>query len=228
MVDILAFGAHPDDIEFGCGAILARMAAQNKTIVMADLTNGEKGTHGSCEIRRAEGEASARIIGAQRICLDFTDGEIVDTYEGRLKMVRAIRHYRPRLVLASMWKGEQTHPDHLACGLMARYACRYARFAKILPDLAPHRPQGILHYLSPTQEQYLDFLVDVSEYVDVWKQMMLCHQSQMKTFNYVDWNFREASKLGVLIDKPYAQGLAKGNPIEIDDLMFISKGTQEL
>lgn len=228
MVDILAFGAHPDDIEFGCGALLARMAAENKTIVMADLTLGEKSSNGTPELRREEGVTSARLIGAHRISLGFADGEIIDTYEGRLKLVRAIREYRPRLVLASMWKGQQTHPDHLACGLMARYACRYARFAKILPELPPHRPEGILHYLSPTQEQYLDFLIDVTEYVEIWKKMMACHQSQMNTFDYIDWNVKTASKFGVLIGKPYAQGLSKGNPIEINDLMSIAKGSQEL
>lgn len=228
MVDILAFGAHPDDIEFGCGGILARMAAQNKSIVMADLTLGEKGTSGSREIRRQEGEASAALIRAKRICLDFADGEIFDSYEGRLKFVKVIREYRPKLILASMWKGEQTHPDHLACGLMARYACRYARFEKLLPELPPHQPQGILHYLTSTQEQYVDFLIDISDYVEIWKQMMTSHQSQMQTFDYINWNFRTASKLGVLINKPFAQGLAKGNPLEIDDLMTLSKSILEI
>lgn len=228
MVDILVFGAHPDDIEFGCGGILARSAAEGKSIVMVDLTLGDKGTFGSPEIRRKESEASAKLIGAQRIFLDFPDCEVLDTYEGRLKLVRVIRQYRPRLVLAPLWKGEQNHPDHIACGVMARYACRYSRFAKIAPELPPYQPEGILHYLHACHDNDAHYIIDVSEYVEIWKQMMLCHQSQMQRFNYADWNLRVASKLGVLINKPYAQGLTQGNPVEIDDIMAVSKGIQEL
>lgn len=228
MVDILVFGAHPDDIELGCGGILACMAAQKKSIVMVDLTRGEKGTHGSPEIRQREGEEAARLIGAERVCLDFQDTCVSDTEEGRLKLVKVIRQYKPRLVLASMWKGEQTHPDHLACGLMARYACRYARFSKILPELPSHRVDGILHYLSPTQDHYADFLFDITAQAETWKQMIACHKSQLSTINYLDLATKNAAKMGALIGKPFAQGLAKGNPIEVHDLMLISKGTLEL
>jgi bacillithiol biosynthesis deacetylase BshB1 len=227
MIDILAFGSHPDDIEFGCGGVLAKMAAQNKQIVLVDLTSGEKGTNGSPEERRRESLASAQLIGAKRIFLDFIDCEIFDTYENRLKLVKVIREYRPRLILAPYWKGEQNHPDHLACGLMARYACRYARFPKILPEIPAYTPEGILHYLYPTYDE-ADFLVDISDYVDVWKQMMACHKSQMKTYDYMEWTLRLASKLGLMIRKPYAQGFAKGNPIEIEDLMTVAKGAAEI
>jgi N-acetylglucosamine malate deacetylase 1 len=227
MTDILAFGAHPDDLEFGCGGILAKMSMQGKTIVMADLTLGEKGSHGTAQERRREAESSARIIGAERIFLDFSDCEIMDSYEGRLKLVTVIRKYRPRLILAPLWKGEQNHPDHLACGLMVRYACRYSRFAKILPELPIHQPEGVLHYLYPTYDNP-DFIVDISEEVEVWKRMMTCFESQMKTFQYIDWNLRLAAKLGILIGTSYAQGLMKGNPIQVDDVMTLAKGTREM
>jgi len=228
MVDILAFGTHPDDLEFGCGGILAKMANQKKSIVMVDLTVGEKSSHGTPSERRKEGEASAKLIGAKRVFLDFPDAEIYDTYEGRLKLVKVIREYKPKLILAPLWKGESNHPDHLACGMMARAACRYARFSKILPDLPTHRPEGILHYLGYNHDGLIDFLIDISDYADTWKKMMECFQTQMKTINYIDWNLRHASQLGVLINKPYAQALTKGNPVEIDDLLTISKATQEI
>lgn len=227
MVDILAIGAHPDDIEFACGAILAKMAAQNKSIVMADLTLGDKGTHGSSEQRRQESIDAAAVIGADRIFLDFKDCEIIDSFEGRLQLVKLIRECKPRLVIAPLWKGEQNHPDHLVCGKMARYACRYARFANILPALPIHWVDGILHYPPPTYEQ-IDFLVDVAEHVDTWKKMMRCHASQMETFHYDDWNLALAAKLGMLIGTPYAQGLVKGNPIVINDVMTIAKSAREI
>lgn len=227
MVDILAFGAHPDDIEFGCGGILAKAAAQGHKVVIVDLTSGDKATNGTPALRRQEGTAAAAVIGAERVYLDFRDCEVFDTYEGRLALVRVIRQHRPRLVLAPMWQGTLNHPDHLACGLMARYACRYARFGNILPELPPHRPDGILHYL-PHEGVVADFLVDVSAYVEPWKQMMRAHQSQHQTYPYADWLLRHAAKLGDNIGVAYAQGLVAGNPIEIDDVMDICRGTREI
>lgn len=227
MVDILVFGAHPDDIEFGCGGILARMASQGKKIVMVDLTLGEKGTHGTPKERREESIAAAKVIGAERVFLDFKDCEVFDSYEGRLSLVKVIRQYKPGLILAPYWKGEQTHPDHLACGKMARYACRYARFAKILPDVPIHRPEGILHYLYPICSE-ADFIIDVTPDIEVWKKMMACHQSQHSSYDYTEWNLRIAAQWGLMIRKPYAQALVKGNPVEIDDIMLVAKGSAEI
>jgi bacillithiol biosynthesis deacetylase BshB1 len=226
MIDILAIGAHPDDIEFACGGILAKMAHQGKKIVMADMTLGEKGTNGTPEIRKQESISASDMIGAKRVFLDFVDCEIIDTYEGRLRLVKLIREQKPKLVIAPLWKGEQNHPDHLATGKMARYACRYARFGKILPEYPVHRVEGILHYPAPTFEG-IDFIVDITEHAETWKKMMRCHASQMATFDYEDWNLRLASKLGMLIGKPYAQGLVKGNPIVLEDIMVVSKGSRE-
>ena len=220
--DIMAIGAHPDDIEFGCGGILAKMAATGKKVLLVDLTKGEKGTNGTAEIREQEGYAAAKTIGAERIFLDFKDCEVYDTYEGRLKLVEVIRTYRPTLILAPLWKGEMNHPDHLATGLMARYAFRYARLAKILPHLPTHQPQGILHYLYPTIET-VDFIMDISEFVETWKKMMACHASQHQTHDFSTWNLLHAAKLGHLIGVAYAQGLVEGAPVIIDDLMTISK-----
>lgn len=227
MVDILALGPHPDDVEFGCGAILAKAAAKGYSVMIADLTAGEKATNGNPALRRSEGEAAALSIGAKRVFLDFKDCEILDSYEGRLKLVAVIREYRPQLVLAPMWKGERNHPDHIACGLMARYACRYARFSKILPDIPPHRPNGILHYL-PHAGQEADFIIDVSLYVEAWKRMMDCHRSQMLTMPYAEMALKHAANCGAMIGRPYAQGLIKGNPVVVEDVLAISLGTIEL
>ena len=228
MVDILAFGAHPDDIEFACGGILAKMAAQGKSIVMIDLTIGEKATNGTPEQRRLESMKAAAVIGAQREILDFQDCEMMDTYEGRLKFVRVIRKYKPRLIIAPLWEGTQNHPDHLASGQMARHACRYARFAKILPDMPTQTPEGILHYPPNGYSDRVDFVIDITEHVETWKQMILYHQSQLKTRDYLEWQMRAAAKYGLFIGKPYAQGLLKGNPIKVDDLMHIAQGSIEL
>lgn len=226
MVDIMAVGAHPDDIEFGCGGVLCKLAAQKKSMVLVDLTFGDKGTNGTPEIRKREAEEAAQLLGAERVFLGFKDCEIADNYENRLELVKVIRQYRPRLILGPMWKGEQNHPDHIATGQLLRAACRYARFGKILPEILPYRPEGILHVPNLTMEP--DFIVDVSDYVEDWKRLMGCHKSQHKTLPFTDLVLRRASYLGLLIGKAYGEGFVKGNPIEIDDLMAISRSAREL
>jgi len=227
VVDIIAFGAHPDDIEFGCGGILAKAAAHGYSMLLVDLTSGEKGTNGTPELRRQEALSAAKIIGAERLFLDFADCEIIDSYQGRLKLVSILRKYKPRLVLAPSDQEVQNHPDHIASAKLIRHACRYARFAKILPELPIHRIEGILHYLSHSGT-HADFLIDISENVEAWKEMMICHQSQLKTLPYNEWVLRGSSYLGGLIGKAYAQGLIAHNPIEIENIMSISRGIREI
>ena len=227
MIDILAVGAHPDDVDFACGAILAKMSEKKKKIVILDFTLGDKGSYGTEKIRAEEGQRAASIIGAERVHLGFKDCQVFDTYEGRLKIVKVIREYKPKLLLAPLWYGDQTHPDHIACGILTRHATRYSRYQKILPDIPIHIADGILHYL-PYGYEKPDFLVDITDYADIWKQMMLCHESQMETFNYADWNMRVAAKLGMLIDRPFAQGLVKGTPVVLEDIMSVSKGAREI
>lgn len=227
MVDVLAFGAHPDDCEFACGGILCKLAAAGKSIAIVDLSLGDKGSNGTVEERKEEGLEAAKLLGAKREYLDFNDCEIIDSYKGRLKLVKVIRYYQPKIVFAPMWKGEQNHPDHIACGLMARYACRYARFRNILPEVPPHRVGSILHYLFPANENP-DFLIDVADYVDNWKKLMECHETQMKSNNYVEWNLKAAACFGIMTGTSHAQGLVKGNPLVIDDPMALSHGSLEI
>lgn len=226
MVDILAFGAHPDDVEFGAGAILAKMASYGKSIAIVDLTLGDKGTNGSPPIRKKEGEKAAQYIGATRDFLGFSDTEVEDTYAATLKLVEVIRELRPSLVLAPFWEGVQNHPDHIACGKLARKACRFAAFSKILPELEAWRPDGILHYPGPSLEN-INILVDVTPFVDVWKKMMGAHESQMKTFDYLEWNLKRAEALGVRIGSSFAQGLIASNPIVVEDIMDVARGVRE-
>ncbi|GAB4233565.1 MAG: bacillithiol biosynthesis deacetylase BshB1 [Chlamydiales bacterium] len=227
MVDVLVFGSHPDDVEFGCGGVLAKLASQGKTIVIVDLTLGEKGSNGTPTQRRDEAHAAAHLVNATRMNFEIEDCNVSDTYENRLLMVRIIREYQPRLVLAPMSKGEQNHPDHVACGAMARAACRYARFPNILPELPVHRPEGILHYMQRNFD-VPTVLIDISEHVELWKKMIRCHASQLATFPYDDWVLEKASYWGKLIGVEYAQGFYACNPIVVEDIMTISKGTQEI
>ena len=111
--------------------------------------------------------------------------------------------------------------------MLARNACRLARFAGILPHIPPHTPSGILHYIQRNFD-VPDFIVDISDHVETWKQMILAHASQMKTKPYLEWNLKQAARLGMLTGVEYAQGLASGNPVVIDDLLSVARGTEEI
>ncbi len=226
-MDIMAIGAHPDDVDFGCGGILCREAARGRKIVIVDLTVGEMGTNGTPKLRRQEGLDAAATIGAERIVLGLPDCGVRDTDENRLRLVEVIRHYRPRLVLAQQPHGVGQHPDHFAAGTLARIACRFARFAKVLPEHPVHWVEGILHYGGATPEE-ATFLVDVTEHMETWRAMMACHASQMKTFNYVERVLDISQHYGILIGTQYAQGLTQRNSVVIDDILSVSKGTREL
>lgn len=225
MVDLLVFGAHPDDIELSCGGLLCKVVSEGKSVALCDLTIGEKGTAGNPEIRRAESMAAAELLGCPRTILNFPDCGVIDSYAGRLELVKVIRYYKPTLILAPRWSGEMTHPDHLGCGVMARYASRYARFVKILPELAIHRPSGILH--TPTSGEMPDFLIDISAYIDQWRALINCHASQVAALPYLDRAVTNAHNLGRMMGVNYAQGLTKGNPVVVNDLFAVARGTLE-
>lgn len=226
-VDILAFGAHPDDIEFGCGGILAKAVTAGYRVALCDLTAGECASHGSTKERRREALAAATLLNAERICLDLDDCSLYDTSKHRERLVEVIRLTRPHLILAPCWEGTRHHPDHLATGLLARTACRLARFPSLLPKLPPHRVQGILHYLSLVEGK-ADFISDISSEVETWKQLICCHESQLQTLPYLDWCLKNAAYWGMQIGTQYGQPLIKSNPICIEDPMAIARGTVEL
>lgn len=227
MVDIMAFGAHPDDIEFGCGGLLCRQSVLGQSIVMVDLTLGQKGTNGTPEQRRDEGLAAAERIGATREVLNFQDCEVQDTPDARLDVVRAIRTHQPKLLLAQNWKSPIQHPDHVAAGRIVQAAARLARFKNILPNLPIHHVEGILYYPGPMCEQ-TGFLIDISDYVEQWKELILAHKSQHLTYNYLNRCLAGAARWGAMMGTEYAQNLIAHNPVVVNNVMQVAKGTIEL
>ena len=110
-VDILAFGAHPDDVEMGCGGTIAKSTSQGKTVGIIDLTRGELGTNGSVEIRDEEASSAASIIGAKfRINLGLEDGFVFNNKENQIEVIKAIRHYKPDIILSPTQIDR--HSDH--------------------------------------------------------------------------------------------------------------------
>lgn len=184
MTDILAIGAHPDDVELGVGATLALAAARGHQVVIIDLTRGELASRGTPEIRVQEAYNSAQVLGVtERINGEWADGSLGDPnlWWSRIQeLVGWIRHYCPQLVMAP--GGQDRHPDHGSAGRMARDACFYSGLAKFPGSpLAPWRPARFFTYrinASLTGEEKEPILMDVSSVYAQKQEALRQYESQ--------------------------------------------------
>ncbi len=171
-LDILAFAAHPDDTELSCSGTLAAHIALGLQVGVIDLTRGELGTRGTPEIRDNEAKASAAHLGlAVRENLELPDGFFKDDKTSRLKVVQAIRKYRPDIIIANAV--DDRHPDHGRAAHLIKNAWFLSGLAKVVTlddgsNQNPWRPSVVYHYI---QSWYIqpDFVVDVS---DFWEKKM--------------------------------------------------------
>lgn len=121
-LDILAFGAHPDDVELGCGGTLAKEIAAGKKVGIIDLTRGELGTRGTAETRDSEAEAASKILGASvRVNLEFADGFFVNDRNHQLEIIKNLRKYQPDIVLCNAITDR--HIDHAKGSTLVSQAC---------------------------------------------------------------------------------------------------------
>src|SRR5919206_3924038 len=167
-VDLLAIAAHRDDAELSCGGTLVKAAAQGYATAILDLTQGEMGTRGSAELRAAEASRAAEVLGVRaRENLGLPDARIFNTDEARGALVRALRRFRPRVVIAPSPAPTGRHPDHRVTAELVRDACFLAGLAKYEPGLPRHRPAKVLHAITYRQDfQKPTFVVDVSAEFD--------------------------------------------------------------
>jgi len=173
--DILAFGAHPDDVELGCGGTIAKLISEGKTCVIVDLTRGELGTRGTDLTRKEEAAAAAKILGvAARENLGLKDGFLVNSEEYQMELVKMIRKYRPEIVLANAI--DDRHPDHAKAAKLESDACFLAGLRKIETVLDGEiqevwRPKHIFHYIQWKNIEP-EFCIDISEHLN--KKLEAC------------------------------------------------------
>jgi len=168
-LDILAFAAHPDDVELSASGTLMRYVAEGKKVGIIDLTEGELGTRGTVETRYEEAADASKIMGlSARENLRMPDGFFEDNAENKRLIIEQIRKYQPEIVLANSISDR--HPDHGRAGKLVEDACFLAGLRKIETSLEgqeqlPHRPRLVAHYI---QDFYLEpsFVIDVTDYVD--------------------------------------------------------------
>ena len=220
-LDILAFAAHPDDVELSCSGTLMKHIAEGKRVGVIDLTEGELGSRGSVSLRYEEAENASKIMGLTvRENLKMRDGFFEINEENKLKIVTAIRTYRPKIVLANAI--EDRHPDHGRAAQLVSEACFLAGLRKVETIVGgqlqeAYRPQVVYHYI---QDRYIkpDFVVDITPYIERKMEAIQAYKSQFYDPNstepqtpisgadFLDFVKARCNEFGRPIGAQYAEG----------------------
>ena len=179
--DFLAIGAHPDDVELGCGGTIIKLIAEGKTVSVIDLTEGELGTRGTAETRAEEAANAAKILGiSSRENLKLKDGFLNNSEDYQLKIVEKIRKYRPEIVLANAI--DDRHPDHAKAAKLVSDACFLSGLKKIetFDNDQPQevwRPKHIFHYIQ-WKNVVPEFVIDISGFMEQKIEACLAYKTQ--------------------------------------------------
>ncbi len=220
-LDILAFGAHPDDIELSCGGTILKHVKQGKKVGLIDLTRGELGTRGSAEIRIAEAEAASKILGvAIRENLHFADGFFENNAEHQLKIISMIRKYQPEIILCNAIADR--HPDHGKGAKVVSDSVFLAGLSKVETVEGGKKQErwktkSVYHYI---QERYIkpDFIVDITEFNEKKMEAVLAYRSQffnpgskepetaISSKEFLDFIRSRAAEMGKKINTTFGEG----------------------
>lgn len=233
-LDILAIGAHPDDVELGCGATLAKSVSQGKRVGIIDLTKGELGTRGTPRIRMKEANRSAKILNITiRENLGFRDGFFMNDETHQLEVMKKIRFFRPDIILCNTPKDR--HVDHGKVNTLVHAACFLSGLEKIqLKDknnqkLEPWTPKLILEYIQ-WNETIPDLIIDVSGFIDKKLEAIKAYKSQffdpesterstpISSENFLESISYRAANMGRLIFKNAGEGFTCQTPLYVSDL----------
>ncbi len=230
---LLAFGAHPDDIEFGCGGIVAREASLGRRVHCVVCSRGEAGTNGTPAARTREARRAAAWLGATVEFADLGGDAHFDVRAAHaIALAAIIRRVRPALVLAPTVV-ENQHPDHAKLGRMVRDACRLARYGglKDLRRLEPHAVGQLFFYAVTPDAEPADLgrvVVDLSApgLLERWTAAMEAHASQLRTRNYVELQLTRARLCGQRAGLAYALPLFPADAIVVDSLAALGRGAR--
>ena len=220
-IDVLAFGAHPDDVELSCSGTLLNAKSLGKKIGVIDLTRGELGTRGNAETRAAESKKASQILGLDvRENLDLGDGFFSYSQENILKIVEVLRNYKPEIVLCNAIKDR--HPDHGRGSHIVSDACFYSGLSKIKTHLnsleqSVHRPRAVYHYI---QDRFIEpnFVVDISDVFSIKMESIMAYSTQffdpnsnepqtpISSIQFLNTIKERANTLGRIINAEYAEG----------------------
>lgn len=234
-LDILVFGAHPDDAELGAGATIAKEVSKGKRVGIVDLTRGELGTRGSAEIRDQEAAKAAEILGvAVRENMEFADGFFVNDKEHQLELIKIIRKYRPDIVICNAV--EDRHIDHAKGSKLVSDSCFLSGLRKIDTKMDGDdqwqdawRPKVVYHFIQ-WKNLEPDFVVDVTGFIDKKTEAIMAYASQfydpnskepetpISSKNFTDSVNYRARDLGRMIGVEYAEGFTVERFAGVDSL----------
>ncbi|MCH4553494.1 bacillithiol biosynthesis deacetylase BshB1 [Aestuariibaculum lutulentum] len=233
-LDILAIGAHPDDVELGCGATIAKEVANGKKVGIIDLTRGELGTRGTAETRDEEALAAAEILNVMvRENMRFADGFFANDKAHQLALISKIRKYQPDIVICNAI--DDRHIDHGKGSKLASDACFLSGLLKIetLNEKGevqkPWRPKQVYHFIQWKNIEP-DFVVDVSDFIDLKMKSVLAYKTQffsedskepqtpISSKNFTDSVIYRARDLGRLISVEYAEGFTVERYVGVNSL----------
>ncbi len=232
-LDILAFGAHPDDVELGCSGTIAKEISLGKKVGIIDLTRGELGTRGSVEIRNNESEAAAKILGVSiRENLDMRDGFFLNDESHQLRIIEIIRKYKPEIVLCNAI--DDRHIDHAKGSKLVSDACFLSGLVKIETSIngihqTAWRPKLVFHYIQWKNIEP-DFVVDITGFIDKKEASILAYSSQfynpnseepetpIATKNFLESIHNRSRELGRLIGTEYAEGFTVERYLAVNSL----------
>jgi LmbE family N-acetylglucosaminyl deacetylase len=222
---ILAFGAHPDDIEFGCGGVISKETHAGRASHFVICSHGEAGTHGTPAQRVAEAKNSAALLGATIEFVELDgDAHLEVRSAHAIKLAGIIRRAKPGVVLAPSLV-ENQHPDHPRLGQLVRDACRLARYGGVKElRRTPAHPIGQLYYYAVTPEaepvNITPVLINVStpEILKAWTSAMEAHGSQISARNYVELQLTRARLRGLRAGIGHAIALFPNDPLVMESL----------
>lgn len=222
-LDILAIGAHPDDVELGCGGTIAKEIANGKKVGIIDLTRGELGTRGTAETRDSEAAEAAKILGVTvRDNMEFADGFFVNDRKHQIEIIKMIRKYQPEIVLCNAVTDR--HIDHGKGSSLVSDACFLSGLLKIdtkCDDLdgfqEPWRPKQVYHYMQWKNVEP-DFVVDISGFMEKKTASVLAYKTQfydanskepetpISSKNFTDSVYYRAQDIGRIVGVNFAEG----------------------
>ena len=232
-LDILAFGAHPDDVELGCSGTIAKEISLGKKVGIIDLTRGELGTRGSVEIRNSESAKASAILGiSARENLDMRDGFFINDEQHQLKIIKMIRKYQPEIVLCNAI--DDRHIDHGKGSKLVSDACFLSGLRMIETEIngekqTAWRPKVVYHYIQ-WKNLEPDFVVDISGFIDVKMESILAYSSQfynpntnepespISSKNFLDSVKYRAQDLGRITGVEYAEGFTTERYLAVNNL----------
>lgn len=230
-IDILVFGAHPDDVELGCGGTVIKLISQGKKVAIIDLTKGELGTRGTPQTRKEECKNATKILGVEiRENMDFKDGFFENDEKHKLALIKKIREYCPEIVIANA--PSDRHPDHGRASQIVLDACFLSGLEKVETKQKIWRPKAIYHYIQFNNSKP-DLVVDISSQMDKKLEAVTAYKTQfydaeskeketiiskkgfLKSVKY------RAQDLGRLSHCKYAEGFIAHQMLKVDSFFDV-------